>query len=78
MVKSDKMLRLFLSLLRNSLNKFNNTGSIYRMTLTLLLNRIFDVKKLRFWPFVRGGVMNAIRYLRSVTKICKQLVVYRF
>ena len=50
--KRDKMRGLpsILSLFRNELNKFNNIGartlhSIYHMTLKLLKNRIFGVKK---------------------------------
>ena len=53
--KSDKMRGLLniLSLFRNKFNKFNYTGarmldSIYHMTLKLLKNHIFCVKKSRF------------------------------
>ena len=49
--KRDQMQGLpsILSLFRNELNKFNNTGarmldSIYNMTIKLIKNRIFGVK----------------------------------
>ena len=53
--KRDKMRGLpsILSLFRNKLNKFNNTGarmldSIYHMTLKLFQNHIFGVQTLGF------------------------------
>ena len=55
--KSDKMrcLSSILSLFHNEFNKVKNTGarmldSIYYMTLTILKNRIFGVKKVNIFP----------------------------
>ena len=55
--KSDKMRGLpsILSLFLNKFNKFNRTGaemidSIYHMTLKILKNHIFGVKKPKFPP----------------------------
>ena len=64
-----------LSLYRNEFNKFYNTGarmlvSIYHMTLKLLNNRIFDMKKssLLLLDNVKMDVMTLF--------ICKRLVIY--
>ena len=66
--KRDKMRGLpsILSLFRNELNKFNNTrarmlDSIYHMTLRLLWNLIFAVKRYNF-VYVRNIVMDIITF----------------
>ena len=65
--KRDKMRGLpsLLSLFRNELNKFNNIGarklySIYHMTLKLLKNRIFGVKKVKICPLLLNVKMGVI------------------
>ena len=65
MGKKDKMLGLLsiLSLFRNELNKFNNTGarvlgSIYHMTLKILKNFIFCVKTSRFSLILDNALMD--------------------
>ena len=47
--------------------------SIYHMTLRLLWNLFFGVKKLQFCHHVRSIAMDVM-----FPKICKPLVVYRF
>ena len=51
---------IFLSIFRNELKKFNNTGgqmldSIYHMTLKLLKNHSFGVKTLIFFTRCNNG-----------------------
>ena len=65
--KRDKMRGLpsILSLFRNELNKFNNTGAqmldfIYYMTLRLLLNLISGVKTLQFCHYLRNVVIDVL------------------
>ena len=58
-------LPIILSLFCNEFNKFNNTGvlmldSIYHMILEVLLNRIFGVKTLRSFPYIRDTIMYVI------------------
>ena len=66
--KRDKMrgLSSIISLFRNELNKFNNTGarmldSIYHMTLKFLKNHIFGVKTSRFCHLLRNVIKDVIR-----------------
>ena len=70
--KRDKMRGLWsiLSLFRNELNKFNNTGagmldSIYHMTLKILTNRIFGVKTSIFSLILRNIIMGIITFPES-------------
>ena len=72
---------VFLSLLPNSLNKFNNTGawmldSIYHMISKILWNCIFGVNTSRFVIFYATLKCASLRYVTF--KVCKSVVVYRF
>ena len=54
-----------LSFYRNEFNKFNNTGaqmldSVYHMTLKLLKNHIFGVKRSRFCHLLHNVKMDII------------------
>ena len=53
-----------LSFYHNEFNKFNNTGfwldSVYHMTLKLLKNHIFGVKRSRFCHLLRNIKMDII------------------
>ena len=71
--KSDKTRGLpsILTHFRNKFNKFNNTGaqvldSINHMTLRLLLNHISDVKKIRFFHYVRNVIMDVITFPQNL------------
>ena len=55
-----------LALFCNKFNKFNNTGaqmsdSIYHMTLKLLINHIFGVKKSRLCHLIRNVIMDVFK-----------------
>ena len=71
--KSDKMRGLpsILLLFRNKFNKFTNTGagmldSIYHITLELIKNHIFGVKKSRFCHLLRNVIMDGITFLENL------------
>ena len=69
-----------LSELRNTFNKFNNTGtplldSIFHMTLKLHKNRIFCCENVKILPSFTQRY-NERHYITLV--VCKPLVVYRF
>ena len=67
-----------LLLFLRELYKFNNTDSIYHLTLKLLENHIFGVKTSNFSHYVHSIVMDIITIvLLMLQNACKTLVVYR-